>query len=135
MSLVSFRRACSLVLALAAMSSLGATPAAKSPAAKPLEAAENRCGWLVNPTPGNFELVDRDARWLLSSQGGYQAPGMDDMPDMSVAGWVEDNGSYGHGCACLKVTTNKRTKQVTRLLASKPLPLARCTGDRALPEP
>lgn len=135
MSPVHVTQARSFILSLAAMSLLGAAPAAKPPVAKPLDTAENRCGWLVNPTPGNFELVDRDGRWLLSSQGGYQAPGIDDMPDMTIAGWIEDNGSYGHGCACLKVTTSDRTKRVTRLLASKPLPLARCKGDRTLPKP
>lgn len=118
-------------VAVLALSLLGASPAATPQGV----AAQNRCGWLVNPTPGNFELVDRDGRWLLSSQGGYQAPGIDDMPDMSVAGWVEDNGSYGHGCACLEVTTNKRSMKITRLIASKPLPLARCTSDRTLPRP
>jgi hypothetical protein len=116
---------------LLALSLLGASPAA----APQGNAAQNRCGWLVNPTPANFELVDRDGRWLLSSQGGYQASGIDDMPDMSVAGWVQDNGSYGHGCACLKVTTNKRSMKITRLITSKPLPLARCTSDRTLPRP
>jgi hypothetical protein len=119
-----------LGLALVALSLLGATPAVKDQ-----EVGENRCGWLVNPTPANYELVDREGRWLLSSQGGYQAPGIDDMPDMTVAGWVSDNGSYGHGCACLKVTTNKRSMKITRLLSSRALPLARCTADRTLPRP
>ena len=27
-------------------------------------AAENRCGWLVNPTPGNWWLTDRDGTWF-----------------------------------------------------------------------
>jgi hypothetical protein len=117
-------------LILLALPLLGAAPTVKHQ-----EAGENRCGWLVNPTPGNFELVDRDGRWLLSSQGGYEAAGMDDIPDMTVAGWVEDNGSYGHGCACLKVATDKRSMKITRLLQSRPLPLARCTSDRSLPKP
>lgn len=120
----------SIVAATLGWASLGAAKA-PMPAAPP----EKRCGWLVNPTPGNFSLVDRAGSWLLSSQGGYQAVGMDDMPDMSVAGWVSTNGSYGHGCACLKVVTNKRTKEVTRLLASEPLPLSRCKADRSLPKP
>jgi hypothetical protein len=120
----------SIAITLLGSASLGAAKA-PPPTAQP----EKRCGWLVNPTPGNFELIDRAGAWLLSSQGGYQADGMDDMPDMSVAGWVSTNGSYGHGCACLKVVTNKRTKEVTRLLASEPLPLSRCKADRTLPKP
>ena len=67
-------------------------------------ASERRCGWLHNPTPANWWLVDRDGEWLLGAQGGYQAPGMDEMPDMTSAGWVETNGHYGHGCACMDVT-------------------------------
>lgn len=106
-------------------------------AAPPLVAQklETRCGWLVNPTPGNFELVDRDGRWLLSSQSGYQVPGMDEIPDMTVAGWVATNGSYGHGCACLKVVTSGHAQAITRLVASTPIPLARCRKDRRLPPP
>lgn len=119
-----------VVIATLGWASLGAAKA-PTPAAQP----EKRCGWLVNPTPGNFSLVDRAGSWLLSSQGGYQAAGMDDMPDMSVAGWESTNGSYGHGCACLKVVTDKRTKDVTRLLSSEPLPLSRCKADRSLPKP
>ena len=40
-------------------------------------APERRCGWLQNPTPANWWLVDRDGEWILGVQGGYQAPGMD----------------------------------------------------------
>src|SRR5687768_1799225 len=76
---------------------------------------ERRCGWLQNPTPANWWLVDRDGEWILGVQGGYQAPGMDGMPDMSARGWVETNGHYGYGCACMSVTTSRRTGRVTRL--------------------
>ena len=55
--------------------------------------AERRCGWLANPTPANYWLNDRDGEWTLSAQGGYRAPGMDEMPDMTTNGWVETNGS------------------------------------------
>ena len=67
-----------------------ATAAAQTPAG-----AERRCGWLANPTPGNYWLTDRQGDWTLSAQGGYQAPGMDEMPDMSTRGWVRTNGNYG----------------------------------------
>ena len=110
-----------LLLALAA--------AATAPAA----ASERRCGWLQNPTPANYWLVDRDGEWLLSAQGGYQAPGLDDMPDMSTAGWVEVNGSYGYGCACMTVATDRRTRRVTRLFSATPVPLRQCRNDRRLP--
>lgn len=110
-----------LLLALAA--------AASAPAAT----AERRCGWLQNPTPANYWLVDRDGEWLLSAQGGYQAPGLEDMRDMSTRGWVEVNGHYGYGCACMTVTTDRRTRRVTRLFSAIPVPLRQCRADRRLP--
>jgi hypothetical protein len=96
-------------------------------------AVEQRCGWLSNPTPANWWLKDSDAEWTLSEQGGYQAAGIDSLPDMTRRGWVSTNvGSYGYGCACLKVIVDPVRKRVTRLLAAEPLPLARCRGDRRL---
>ena len=98
-------------------------------------AAERRCGWLENPTPANFSLRDRNGEWLLAKQGGYQAEGMDIMPDMTKAGWVETNVHYGYGCACLTVVTDRRRQQVTRILSAQPVPLARCRADQSLPRP
>ena len=60
---------------------------------------------------------------------------MDDMPDMSNRGWVETNGSYGHGCACMTVTADARSKRITRVLAATPMPLKTCRADRRLPKP
>lgn len=94
---------------------------------------ERRCGWLDNPTPANWWLRDRDGEWVLSLQGGPPAPGMDAMPDMTTAGWVQTNGNYGYGCACLSVVTDPRTRRVLRVLAAQPLPISRCRADRALP--
>jgi hypothetical protein len=95
--------------------------------------AERRCGWLDNSTPANWLLTDRDGEWLLGSQGGYQAPGLDDMPDMSTRGWVETNGHHGHGCACMTVTTDRRAMRVTRIHSATPVPLRQCRADRRLP--
>jgi hypothetical protein len=97
--------------------------------------AERRCGWLANPTPANWWLTDRDGEWTLGAQGGYQAPGMDGMPDMTTRGWVETNGSYGYGCACMTVSTDRRTMHVTRLYAATPVPLRQCRNDRTLRRP
>jgi len=96
-------------------------------------AAETRCGWLQNPTPANWWLIDREGEWLLGAQGGYQAPGMDEMPDMSTAGWVEVNGHHGYGCACMTVTTDRRTRRITRVISAAPRPLGQCRRDRRLP--
>jgi len=102
-------------------------------AAAPVAAAETRCGWLQNPTPANWWLIDRDGEWLIGAQGGYQAPGMDEMPDMSTRGWVEVNGHYGYGCACMRVATDRATRRVTRIFSATPVPLRQCRRDRRLP--
>ena len=59
------------------------------------QASDRRCGWLHNPTPANWSLIDRAGEWVISEQGRYHAKGADDMPDMSTRGWVTTNGSYG----------------------------------------
>ena len=96
-------------------------------------ATERRCGWIDNPTPANWWLTDRHGEWLLSSQGGYRARGMDNMPDMTTRGWVRTNGNYGYGCACMSVRTDRRNARVTQLISARPVPLAQCRSDRALP--
>ena len=98
-------------------------------------AGERRCGWLVNPTPGNWWLVDRQDQWILATQGSEPAPGMEDLPDMGTAGWVETNGHYGHGCACMTITHDPATGRVTRVADAEPKPLKQCLADRALPQP
>jgi hypothetical protein len=104
----------------------------------PLPAAgrgERRCGWLMNPTPGNWWLFDGHGEWILGTQGSEPAPGMEDMPDMSTAGWVETNGHYGYGCACMTISYDPATRRVTRVADPKPKPLRQCRADRALPRP
>ena len=93
-----------------------------------------RCGWLSNPTPANWWLTDRDGQWILATQGADQAPGMDDMPDMSTAGWVETNGHYGYGCACMTIAADGEGR-VTRVADAEPKPLKQCQADRKLPKP
>lgn len=97
-------------------------------------APERRCGWLVNPTPANWWLRDRDGEWVISVQGGPEVPGMDGLPDMTTPGWVATNGSYGYGCACLMLETGPG-RRVLRVVSGEPLPIARCRGDRTLPGP
>lgn len=96
-------------------------------------ATERRCGWLQNPAPANYWLIDREGEWTIMVQGGYQAEGWDEMPDMSTRGWVETNGSYGYGCACLTVNVDRRSGRVTRLHRATPVPLRQCRADRRLP--
>lgn len=97
-----------------------------------------RCGWYANPSPGNHWLTDRDATWTLSTQGGPQASGWLDLPSDAFAfsgadRWVQTNGNYGYGCACITgrfgpVTTG----EVIFVRKLKALPLARCEADPAL---
>jgi hypothetical protein len=108
-----------------------AAPAAAAPAGKPAR----RCGWLVNPTPGNWWLYDRDGEWILASQGSESATGMDDLPDMSTTGWVETNGHYGYGCACMTIAYEPATRRVTKVADASPRPLRQCRADRRLPRP
>jgi hypothetical protein len=103
--------------------------------AVPAQAAERRCGWLQNPTPGNWWLIDRQGEWTLGTQGGRQADGMDGMPDMSTKDWVETNGSYGYGCACMTVVVDRKAKRINRVINATPVPIKQCRADRALPKP
>jgi hypothetical protein len=112
-------------------------PAAKAEptAPKPIAASARRCGWLHNPTPANWWLVDRDGQWILGTQGREPVPGMDEMPDMSVAGWVETNGPHGYGCACMDMIVDPASGDVLRISAATPKPLAQCRHDGKLPSP
>ena len=95
--------------------------------------SEQRCGWYDNPTPGNHWLTDSSRQWLLGAQGGYQARGMDEMPDLTTSGWVNTNGNYGYGCACMQVRTDPRNSRITQLYSARAVPLAQCRNDRRLP--
>ncbi|AHI67070.1 DUF4087 domain-containing protein [Burkholderia thailandensis] len=97
--------------------------------------AEIRCGWLQNPTPGNWWLDDRTGSWTLSTMGGPEAEGMDLIPDMAGNQYVETNGPHGYACACLTVVTNKPERRIVKVLKAKQLPLSRCRRDKRLKEP
>jgi hypothetical protein len=107
--------------------------AALSAAAAPQSETQRRCGWIDNPTPGNWWMTDRDGEWLIGAQGGYQAPGMDRMPDMTTRGWVRANGYYGYGCGCMDVIVDRADMRITRIARATPLPLRQCRADRRLP--
>lgn len=92
-----------------------------------------RCGWFHNPTPGNASLVDADGEWTVAVQGGHQADG--DWPSFSRRQWVRTNGSYGYGCACLRVTADPVGRTVRQVHAATVRPLRSCREDRRLPVP
>lgn len=97
--------------------------------------AETRCGWLENPTPGNWWLLDKDDSWTLMQQGGYQADGMDMIGDISAGDYVATNGNYGYACACLDVETNAEASRVVVIHGFKQLKMSKCTNDKALTPP
>jgi hypothetical protein len=111
---------------------------AAAPAAVPAKVdskSERRCGWLSNPTPGNWWLTDKDGQWVLGTQGADETPGMDGLPDMTTAGWVETNGRYGYGCACITIAHDPATRRVTRMSDARAKLLRQCRADRSLPKP
>jgi len=107
--------------------------AAASMAAVSTNGVETRCGWIDNPTPANWTLTDRDGEWLIGEQGGYQAPGVD-LPYFPKSAWVRTNaGSYGYGCACMRVTTDQTSRRITNILSVAPKSLRQCRADKSLP--
>jgi Protein of unknown function (DUF4087) len=98
----------------------------------PTSAAERRCGWLANPTPANWWLTDRQGEWIISTQGGGEADGMDRIPDFPDRLWIKTNGYHGYGCACMTVNTDRKTKRITNIMSATPRPLKQCRADRRL---
>lgn len=94
--------------------------------------AEKRCGWLSNPTPGNYLLTDRDMTWTVSAQGGFSAQGMDNLPDFNTREYKKTNGNYGYGCACLRVTVDTANQRIVSILDGQMLPLKTCQNDKSL---
>ena len=103
-----------------------------------VSAAENpvtRCGWVQNPTPGNWWLTDAEGDWILATQGSDNgAEGMDLIGDISAHDYVMSNGNYGYACGCMKVIANRDTMQVERVLSFRQLPLSKCDRDPNLPK-
>lgn len=102
--------------------------------ALPANPTETRCGWLQNPTPANWWLDDRDGSWTISVQGGYQARGMDNMPNIDEREYVTTNVHYGYTCACLRVVTDKNQMRIISIKSGQQLPLSTCRKDPYLPK-
>jgi hypothetical protein len=96
-------------------------------------AAENRCGWISNPTPRNWWLDDRDKTWTIVTQGpdDQEPEGMDLITDISEREFVKTNGSYGYACACMSVETDG-DERITKIISFKQLKLSQCRGDKSL---
>ncbi|PYB75333.1 DUF4087 domain-containing protein [Rhizobium wuzhouense] len=106
-------------------------------------AKENRCGWIQNPTPGNYWLDDGEGSWMLMAQGSEQEPlGMENMPDFTTGDFVQTNGYYGYACGCIQAETERSADygdsfvgRITAIYSVKQLPISQCRGDKALPKP
>ena len=91
--------------------------------------AEMRCGWVENPTPGNYYLSDRDGRWEISAQGGYEAEGMDKIGDLSAGDYRATNGNYGYACGCATVKSDADSQRIVVIDAFMQKTLADCEAD------
>ena len=102
----------------------------------PIAAAENRCGWLQNPTPANWWLDDADGSWTIMTQGGRTEPdGMDRIPDISEGDYVRTNGNYGYACACLKADVDENEGRILAIYSFRQLPISQCANDETLSAP
>jgi hypothetical protein len=98
------------------------------------QAAENRCGWVENPTPGNWWLTDGAGQWTIMAQGSYEAGGMDNIGDISAGDYVATNGNYGYACGCMRVDTDGQGV-ITQIYSFRQLPISKCENDGALSTP
>jgi len=97
-------------------------------------AAEKRCGWLVNPTPGNMWLIDATSEWTISIQGTglFSERSMDKMPSIDDKEFVRTNGNYGFSCVCLNVKTDKKKSEILEVYSGQQLLLKQCLEDTNL---
>jgi hypothetical protein len=99
----------------------------------PAKAVETRCGWLLVPTPGNRYLIDKDGSWTIGAQGGYQAKGIENIPNSDGKEAVRTNGNYGYNCTCLNVTVNSNLMRILEIQGGEALPLSTCREDPNVP--
>jgi hypothetical protein len=127
------KRALIALCLCALMAAAVPVPAAATPApdAGPIE---NRCGWVVNPTPGNWRLTDAQATWIIATQGRDDDPGMDKVGDIAAGDYVKTNGLYGHACGCMRGWFDKGQTKVVQILSFTQKPIAACTSDPRLPK-
>ena len=97
--------------------------------------AEERCGWLENPTPGNWWLKDAHGVWIISTQGGAYAEGTEKLPQPQPDRFVATNGQYGYSCVCLTGAFDVHAQTMTRVDLARTSPLSVCRNDKALPAP
>lgn len=95
-------------------------------------AKETRCGWLDNPSPGNYWLSDKDGTWIIARQGAEQAEGVELLTPQNKAEFVNMNYGYGYSCACVGVDANQQTQFINKVHDYEQLSLKRCLDDDSL---
>src|SRR5690606_12401281 len=101
-------------------------------------AAERRCGWYSNPTPGNLMLTDTDGIWWIQMQGKPDPVGISEAPAIDEKQFVENKlpgSGYGYGCACMTVVTNAQQHRIIEVVSGGTIPLRRCRVDQFMPDP
>ncbi len=96
---------------------------------------ETRCGWIDNPTPGNFWLTDKDGEWTIGVQGGYQAEGIEVIDFPTDGQYVNMNGNYGYFCGCISGKSDSETMRIVSIEKSKAKLLKDCLKDENVPKP
>lgn len=96
--------------------------------------AETRCGWIENPTPANYWMIDSEGLWVISTQGGEQATGDLAYPKDYANDYVATNGNHGYFCGCINATTDAKRNphRVLAIHSATALPLSKCLEDKAL---
>ncbi len=95
------------------------------------------CGWVDNPTPGNWSLTDREREWTITTLGATSAlaeEDLDKIPDFGKHWVVTNMGGYGFGCACMKVRTDISHHSILAIRHVTVLPIAHCKKDSQLPQ-
>jgi hypothetical protein len=103
--------------------------------AAPAQSAERRCGWVSNPTPGNWWFIDKQAKWIIATRRGRDPVGWEKLPEFGQGTWQSTGGATGMGCACMVVDNKLKPKRITRIHSSTVRPLRICGADMALPRP
>lgn len=96
------------------------------------EKPQTRCGWIENPTPANYWLLDAQGEWTISVQGGYQAEGDLVYPADYDRDYVKTNVNYGYFCGCITATVNPKLNRVIKIFSASAKTLQACLSDSKL---
>jgi hypothetical protein len=97
--------------------------------------AEYRCGWLDNPEPGSYQLIDKEAVWTISKNDGYRIPAasLKNLPQRQENQFIRTNGNFGYSCSCVSVKTEARSRRITSIdFKGKQVLLKRCLEDKTI---